>query len=389
MIKAYKAFTMEIDEAELAAAELLAQLDLKHGLLTHSVGILTCHYEFVHSGAVKAICDAMPFDVVGVSTTAQAVHGGSGILALTMLVLTSDTVAFSTACSTALSQGLESPIHAACQKAAAGRDEAPGLALLFAPLLLQYAGDQYVELVHAELGGSVPIFGTLSMDDTSIYDECYTIYNGECAHDTLALLYLYGDVQPAFFHITLSSGNVLSRPARITKSEGNILKEINGQPFVRFLEGLGLARDGKIRPHLQLLVVVIDYKDGTPPVGKVLIQLSEEGYGICGGYMPEGMELSIASLTKEDVLATTRLKTREAMEYACRYGKSVMLGFSCNTRNIALGSDVNAEFDAIDEIVGGGLPYLISLSGGEICPHVDGDAIYNRFHNNTFIVCVF
>jgi hypothetical protein len=56
MIKAITARTTEVDDAELAAKQLLEQINAV-GLKKHSVGIIACHYEFVYSGVAKAVCE--------------------------------------------------------------------------------------------------------------------------------------------------------------------------------------------------------------------------------------------------------------------------------------------------------------------------------------------
>lgn len=386
MIKVMTAYTLEIDERELAVEEILGQLDLEKKLLKNAVGIINCHQEFVHSKVVKALCDALPFDTVGVTTTGQAVNGKMGILTLTLMVLTSDQIEFLTTCSQPLSEELDGPLRAACLEGCSRVGERPDLILAFAPLLLQYSGDQYVELLD-EASGGAPLFGTMSVEDDGSYQNCFTIYNGECQRDTFALVFLSGGIRPDFFIATLSDQNILSAPALITASDRNVIKEINGFPFLNFLEGLGVAENGKMISGHQLLLFMIDNQDGTPPVGKLLIKVDENGYGVCGGDMPKGKRLSLAVLTKKDVLKTTWETVGEARGLK---DKSVFMTFSCNTRNIALGSDIYAEFETVDQIIGSGEPYLAALSGGEICPYVDENGrIYNRFHNNSFIICNF
>lgn len=387
MIRAINAITMEIDDIPAAVSEILDQLDLPGNQLAHTVGMITCHYEFVQSGVVAALCEALPFDVVGSSTTGQAVNGDREVLSLALLMLTSNDVSFSAACSASISQALEAPVRAAYREAAESLGTAPRMMLTFAPLLLQYAGDQYVDILD-DVSGGVPNFGTLSMDDTKAYDCCYTIYNGQCTQDTLALLLLAGDVQPVFKAITVSGQNVLSQETMITKSAGNLVQEINGTPFVTFLEGLGLSNEDKVADGLNYLICMLDTHDGAPPTSKVLIGINEQGDGICGGYMPEGAALHISTLEREDVLRATGETIGEMLTLA--QDKSVLLAFSCHTRNVVLGSDVYAEFDAARNLVGDALPFLMSCSGGEICPYVDeAGRIINRFHNNALVVCMF
>ena len=65
MIKALTAYTSEVDDVEAAVSEILEQLKPGFGLLKNSIGILACYADFVSSGAVRKICAALPFDVVG------------------------------------------------------------------------------------------------------------------------------------------------------------------------------------------------------------------------------------------------------------------------------------------------------------------------------------
>ena len=60
---------------ETAVSEILEQLDVEHTLLAHSLGILHCYSEFCENGIVKAICEKLPFDVVGNTTSSLSASG--------------------------------------------------------------------------------------------------------------------------------------------------------------------------------------------------------------------------------------------------------------------------------------------------------------------------
>ena len=47
MIRLITASTSEIDNVDAAVNEIRTQIELENGLLTHSVGIVACYYEFV------------------------------------------------------------------------------------------------------------------------------------------------------------------------------------------------------------------------------------------------------------------------------------------------------------------------------------------------------
>ncbi|MDR0929065.1 MAG: hypothetical protein LBM74_05050, partial [Oscillospiraceae bacterium] len=69
MLKPFIAYTDEIDEIDVAVAAIRAQLgdDCPGG--AHALGLLACHVEFVHSGVAAAVAAAMPFPVVGLTSS--------------------------------------------------------------------------------------------------------------------------------------------------------------------------------------------------------------------------------------------------------------------------------------------------------------------------------
>ena len=66
MTKTFILTTTEIDDHNMAAEEIVSKLNFETDLLANSIGIISCHYEFVLSGVAKAVCDALPFDVAGI-----------------------------------------------------------------------------------------------------------------------------------------------------------------------------------------------------------------------------------------------------------------------------------------------------------------------------------
>ncbi|MDR1193423.1 MAG: FIST C-terminal domain-containing protein [Peptococcaceae bacterium] len=391
MLKTLIAYTSEIDDTEAAAAEIQRQLavglsEQEQGRLKNKVGIIACHYEFVLSGALKAICEALPFDVVGTITSAQANRQESGTLLLTLMVLASDEAKFVTALTPSLRERSNEIIAETYAGAAAGQTGRPSLIFSFAPFMLENSGDEYVNTLTKASGGA-PCFGTLAVDDTMDFANCFSLHNGEHYRDRLALVLIYGNLQPQFYIATISEDKILDKSALITKSAGHILMEVKDRPVVEYFENLGWTKASETQYAMTSLPFMLDYGDGTAPVSKVFIKLTPEKHALCAGVMPEGATMYIGVFDKEDVLATTGAAADKALAAT---GKSGMLIYSCISRNMTLGADVTAEMDLIRRKAGDKIPFMMAYSGGEICPTrvSDGQAV-NRFHNNAFILCVF
>ncbi|MDR3139759.1 MAG: FIST C-terminal domain-containing protein [Treponema sp.] len=384
MIHSFTVFTENIDDPQGAAAEIKAQLEKSPGLRANTVGIIACHYEFVLSGTTKAVCEALPFTVLGTISSAQAVNENRGTLFLALLVLTSDELRFKTGLTPSLKNEPGKQIAAAYE--ALAEDKKPSLIFAYAPFMPENSGDEYIRII-SEISGGVPSFGTLAVDDTADFRECYVLYEGAHYRDRMAFILCYGDINPRFYLATISENKISDRAALITSSEGHILKEVNGRPVVEFFEDLGLTKASETSYAMSSLPFMLDYGDGTPMVSKVFISLNEQKHAICAGEMPQGSTLYIGVFDKNDVLLTSKKLIKKALEETPH--PSVLIGYSCISRSMTLGSDLYGELDLIRKEIAGKAPFLIAYSGGEICPtQINEAAAINRFHNNTFILCV-
>ena len=386
MIKTISVHTFEIDDIDVAVKEIVTPIKIEENLLANTVGILTCHREFVLSGAVKAICEALPFDIVGLTTSRQSLPDVTDGVILALTVITSDDTVFKAVYTDTLKDDAEKPIADAYSSAVKDLPENPKIIFAFTPLLQQYAGDSYIDILD-KLSGGVPIFGSMPIESANYLDLCYTIFNGECERDKFAMILCSGNINPKYYMASVIHEDFLDRNLLITSSVANKVKEINGRPFMDFLEELNIAENGAIKNGISFVVFLVNYNDGSKPIGRVLLALDEDGNGFCGGLMPEGANISATFLTRDDVIDATK----ELLEKVTRENpeNENFLCFSCLTRNVALGINQNKEFEEINKALSG-KQYVACLSGGEICPDVLPDGTTkNRFHNNTIIICSF
>jgi hypothetical protein len=389
MIRALTAHTAEIDDVEAAVAEIVDQLDLKDRLLKNSVGLLSCYAEFIDAGIVKALCSALPFEVVGTTTLATAARGSSEAILLSLMILTSDDVSFSTGLSAPILSEDGAILREAYEDAAARLAGKPALILSYAPLLLNVGGDFFVRALD-EASGGVPNFGCIAIDHTENYAESRVLRNGEPYTDRYAFVLLSGDISPRFFMATISSETIFKDKGVVTSSQGNQLRSVSGLPVLEYLQKIGLSKgpDGSIF-GINTIPFVVDYGDGSTPVVCVIFAFTPEGYAVCGGSIPEGAILSIGAINADEVVATTGKSYHEALTLE---KISCMLIFSCVGRYFALGYDPMGEAEVTHSLLDGtDIPYQFTYSGGELCPvsarNARGSTV-NRNHNDTCVICV-
>ena len=385
MIKTIMASTTEIDDIELAVDEIKSQINSEQ-LAKNSIGIVFCHYEFIYSGVLKAICESLPFDTVGTMTITQAVNNVVDEFMFTVTVLTSDTVSFTTALTGSLTGGGSAVIEEA-YKAASADGRRPSLIIPFVPYIDGVPTDEYVDVM-TRVSCDVPCYGTVALFDIEAETESSVFLNGETYSDSMVMILLYSDIEPRFYRATISPEKILDKPAIITKSEKNVIMEINGRPAVKYFEDLGIVDAGQKHYVMASLPFMLDYGDGTPRVSKVFVGQTPEKYIVCAGIVPEGSSIYVGVFDKEDILYTTGNAVDDML--LSDFGEaSCMVCFSCVARSMSLGVDSMAELDIVMEKIGDKLPFVMACSGGEICPtQVTDSAAINRFHNNIFMICV-
>lgn len=391
MIQAMTAYTYEIDDVAAAIAEIQGQLTACP-LSKDMIGIVTCAYDFIESGVLAALADALPFQLVGETTVSQAVPGAAGLLMLTLMVLYADDCTFVGGITEVLPAGgdMSTIIAESYRATRAQLNAAEKLIIAFPPLLNQQSGDAYVAIL-SELSGHAPIFGSICADDSpGTYDNSHSIFGGAAYKDRLTYLLIAGNLSPQFQIASVSGKSRLPYRGEITASNANILMGINGLSTVGYLETIGLAEGGKIREGINSVPFLINFGDAAGqddiPVARALFFTTEEQYGVCGGNMPIGASITVGVCDQDDVLSTTQALLEQIGQQA--HGRPVLL-FSCLGRRMALGGEPLREMQIAAAVMPAEMPFLCAYSSGEICPtSLAADRAVNRFHNYTFVACI-
>jgi hypothetical protein len=336
---------------------------------------------------MEAVCKKLPFDVIGGTVLSNENSKEIGEMMLSVMVLTSDDVKFSCALSGEINHdepgSIDGEIAGAYGKAASVFEGKPSLLFMFAPLFFHIAGDFIVEAFDKATGG-VPLFGTISSDNTAQYEKVRAIYNGKSYDKRIAVAAFYGNVSPKFYITSLSNDKILKNKAVITKSKDNVLIEVNGIAAGEYMRSLGLSTDNL--NNYNAIHFMVTFKNGAEPTARGIFQFTRDSEYVCGGVMPEGADLRIGTISHDEVISTTtELLNRISKDE--KYGG--MLMFSCIARNMILGMDLDAEMTIVKKMLET-IPHSCNYSNGEICPVYDKNGnLQNRFHNYTFVACQF
>ena len=383
MIEMFTARTGEIDEIEEAIEEIRQQIDFS-ALKKHSGGIIFCSSDFVESGLVAALGEALPFDVIGMTTMAPADQHGQGLYDLTLTVLTSDDVSFTAAMSGAINRdNYQDEATQLYESTREQVDSDPGLILIFLPYHRELAGYELVAAMD-EACHSIPMWGSITNSYKDLYDTAQTIYNGRSLHDGITMMFLNGPINPSFISASLPEHNIGTNRAIITRSEGAILREVNGQPIMDYLLNMGLNITSSIITSTPIMVY---YQGASEPVALGFYTKFDDGSFLTGGHMPEGASIAVGSIDKPGIFESAEDGVSRIMALPDR---QATLMLPCVTRFIMLAPDQEQELRLIcGKLAESGKPFSMGYAGGEICPVPDaGGTLRNRFHNYTFSACI-
>jgi len=378
------AFTEEVDEVEDGLAEILEQIDLG-GLKKNSVGLVTCHYDFVNAGFLGELCKKLPFDLIGTTTMASANQHGQSMYALSLTVLTSDDVVFGTAMTKPLGlNDYREKIGSEYKDAAGKLNGQPSLIITFFPFIKELSGAP-IHKCFDEVCGGVPFWGSVATNIDVSYEQCFTFRNDKADKNSLVMLMMYGQVEPEFIVVSMPGKNISKTRGQITGSDGCVLKEINGMAPIKYLESLGVMvmKDASITTPL-----MVYYEGSTEPVALTVYNVYDDGSLLCGGEMTEGASVAVGEITTESILASAKEGTDRLIQSNKR---NCALMLPCVSRYVMLAPNRGAEMDLIASKLENGslMPYMVGYAGGEICPVRDETGVYrNRFHNFSFVVCV-
>jgi len=383
MITMYTARTSEIDEVQDAINEIKSQIDFS-ALKKHSGGLLFCHIDFVSSGMVAALCEELPFEVIGMTSMASADKQGYGLYDLSLTVLTSDEVTFTTGMTGSINAAnYVHEIEGLYKHTRSRTDSDPTMIFTFMPYVRDVAGYEVVAAMDAACHG-IPLWGSITNSIDFNYETVQTICNGKSLSAGVAMMFLNGPVKPKFIIASIPERNIANSRAIITKSDGAILYEINDVPVLVYLASVGLVI---VKENITATPLMVYYDGAKEPVALGFYTMFEDGSLLTGGPMPVGTSVAVGSIDAQGIFESAETGLKHILAESDRQATLLL---PCVTRYIMLAPDQESELRLIKgSLTSSGRPFMMGYSGGEICPVADQEGkLRNRFHNYTFCACV-
>lgn len=263
----------------------------------------------------------------------------------------------------------------------------PGLSAVF--LLsdgLAVNGSALVEGLTSYLPQGVTVSGGLA-GDGSRFDRTWVLDGAVPVAQRICAVGFYGN-RLQVGHGCDGGWSDFGPERRITRSEGNVLYELDGKPALDlYKDYLGQLAEGLPGSAL-LFPLSVRRADAPVPVVRTILGIDEARRSLTfAGDMPEGGIARLMRANTDKLIDSAGASARQAMRGLPQGRDSLVVSVSCVGRRLVLGERTDEELECVLD----GAPLCAGHVGfysyGEISPSAPGGA--SELHNQTMTVTIF
>jgi hypothetical protein len=277
-----------------------------------------------------------------------------------------------------ISDGAES---AAAGRALADRLHGPGLAAVFTltdGLLVN--GSAYVEALAGALPEGVVVTGGLAGDGDR-FERTWVYHDGEMRSGYMVAVGLYGDAVRVG-HGSRGGWDLLGPEREVTRSEGNVLYSLDGQPALQvYKKYLGDRAEGLPATGLLFPLALRNEEETDGLTVRTILAVDEARQSITfAGDVPEGRFVRLMRANFDRLIDGAAGAAESVDLGAYPGGPALCVAISCVGRRLVLGPRVEEEIETVRESLPTGVQQVGYYSYGEISPLASGRC---DLHNQT------
>jgi hypothetical protein len=233
---------------------------------------------------------------------------------------------------------------------------------------LNINGAELVKGLENELPDGVTLTGGLAGDGTDFNETVVFDKHGNPVKNCISALGFYGQ------NISVGYGSnggwdSFGLERHVTKSEGNVLYELDGKPALQlYKQFLGERAEGL--PASALLFPLSLRENGVQePVVRTILGINEEDQSmIFAGNIPEGAYVKLMKANVDRLISGAENSAITTTEILPKNKAELAILISCVGRKLVLKQLIEEEVEAVSEVIGNGVCITGFYSYGEISP---------------------
>ncbi len=251
---------------------------------------------------------------------------------------------------------------------------------------LQVNGSELVNGFQTILPKDVTVTGGLSGDGAN-FEETVVVADSKCATNTVSAIGLYGDKLKVSY-ASLGGWDRFGPERLVTKSEGNVLYELEGQSALElYKKYLGEHADGLPATGLLFPLCVRVEGEGEGVV-RTILAVDEEAQSITfAGDIPQGSYAQLMMANFDRLIEGASGAARNVIAEDESFHPDFALLISCVGRKMVLQQRVEEEVEGVQEVLGKQAVLTGFYSYGEISPFTPEAKC--ELHNQTMTITAF
>ena len=370
-----------------AVSEAVAKLDGQKPDIVFVFSSIKYDQPEVVAGANQAASGAL---VVGGSAAGEITSWATEFDAINAIAVAAPAVKFFSGYSEGVSKG---SFKAGANVAKAVLKAANGAKLdLFIMIPDGMTGDgaSIVRGVQSVLGENFPIIGGSAGDDY-LFKKTYEYYKDKTLTDGVVGIGFSGKF--AFGFGIRHGWEPVGLPLKVTKAEGTVIKEINGQPALNvYEEYFGKEAGELVKEPLARMAYTYPLGMAVEGSDELLIRdpviANDKGEITLAAEIPVGSTIRLMIGDREKAIAAAKWAAERAKEQLGNVTPRFILMFNCMARNKLLGVRCHEENDAVNSIIGMDTPMGGFYTYGEQGPLLGKKGTPAYFHNETMTLVV-
>lgn len=374
------AHSIELDSL-LAVTELIESCEHQLGNRNPIAGLLYASIDSNHQLILNKLYEKWPdLQLIGCTTDGEFSSQSEYVEdSLILTLFSSNEVKFASGYINNTAFDIEQECREVLSIAERKLGQAPQLCILFSDVL-NTNGETVMQQLTRVTKGELPIVGGISADSWR-FNETTQFYNNISSSSISPFLLLSGDFN---FSYGMDCGwEPIGEMGTITKSEGNVLYEINHKPALEFYRNI---LGDKTKPTLELPIAVYD-EQGDFRYMRTSFENYDDTLGSVTylGNVPTHYKVRITMVNRESILEGTKSSVNLSINtFPTNVLPSIALCFSCSARRVLLGTRTIEEYQYVHEKLSESTKFVGFYTYGEFCPSLIKSK--NEFHNETFVV---
>lgn len=252
---------------------------------------------------------------------------------------------------------------------------------------LNINGSELVKGLYSILGNRVTVTGGLAGDQAD-FIETVVVDNAAGESNAIIAIGFYGENLKVGYG-SLGGWDSFGVDREVTKSNGNVLYELDGQPALELYKKYLGAHASGLPASALLFPLSLQLKETNTPLVRTVLSVNEkDGSMVFAGDIPQGEKVRLMKANFERLIQGANDAAEMSKLGVPGTDPDLAILISCVGRKLVLKQRIEEELEAVREVLGEACTMTGFYSYGEICPMKPVEQKC-ELHNQTMTITVF